>query len=133
MKPLGHLRGDEAGTTVIETAIALPILILMIYGIFESSLLLKADAGVQHAIGEGARMATLYPTPTATAVETKVTNELFGMDGAKTGYPQVTVTSGTGTPNYYTISVTYKKTVDFLTLDSRDVTITRSKRVYRAQ
>lgn len=133
MRRLGHLRRDEKGGAVVEMAIALPVLILMIYGIFESAMLLKANAGIQHAIGEGARLATIYPTPSSTAVENKVSSELFGMDGAKATYPRVTVTPGTGAPNYYTISVTYVKTVKFLFLASRDVTITHSKRVYRAQ
>lgn len=133
MKRFGKIVGNERGTSAIELAIALPVLMLFIYGIFESALLLKANAGIQHAIGEGARMAILFPTPNTTAVETEVNSELFGMDGAKSGYPQVTVTAGAGTPNFYTISVTYVKTVKFLFLASRDVTITRSKTVYRAQ
>lgn len=134
MRRLLNLRADDRGSSVIEMAIALPVLVLIIYGIFESALLLRASAGMQHGIGEGARLATIYPTPSSTTVSTKVTDSLFGMQDAKTGFPQVSAVRGTNTTHqWYTIGVTYKKDVDFLFLPSRTVTINHSKRVYIAQ
>ena len=59
MKLLRFLRRDERGVAVIEIAIVLPVLILFIYGIFQIGILYQANAGMQHALGEGARYATL--------------------------------------------------------------------------
>ena len=49
---------------MIEMAIALPMLILFIYGIFQVGVVFQANAGMQHALGEGARLATLCYNPT---------------------------------------------------------------------
>jgi len=134
MKCILNLRTDNRGAAMIEFAIALPVLIFIIYGIFESALLLKASAGMQHALGEGARRATIFPTPDSATVSTKVSDSLFGMENAKTGFPQISVADGNNsTQNWYTIGVTYQKDVNFLFLPSRTVTIQHSKRVYTAQ
>ena len=53
------LKRDERGVAATEMALALPVLITMIYGIFQVGLLYQANAGMQHALGEGARYATL--------------------------------------------------------------------------
>ena len=37
-----------------------PMLLLFVYGIFQFGVILQANAGMQHALGEGARLATLY-------------------------------------------------------------------------
>ena len=61
------LRRDERGVAATEMALALPVLITMIYGIFQVGLLYQANAGMQHALGEGARLATLcVPTTVVT-------------------------------------------------------------------
>ena len=60
------LRRDEEGAAAIEFAIAVPILVTMLYGIFQVGLLFQANAGMQHALGEGARYATLCLSPTST-------------------------------------------------------------------
>ena len=43
----------------------------MIYGIFKVGLLFHANAGIQHALGEGARYATVcIPSPTGVQLHT---------------------------------------------------------------
>ena len=66
------LRRCQRGAAVIEFALTVPILVLIIYGIFQVGLLFQANAGMQHALGEGARYATLcMPTSTgATSIPT---------------------------------------------------------------
>ena len=59
MKMLKLIKRDNRGVAVIEIAIVLPVLILFIYGIFQIGILYQANAGMQHALGEGARFATL--------------------------------------------------------------------------
>ena len=54
-----NLINAEDGAAAIEMAIAVPVLVLFIIGIFSFGRMLEADAGMQHAIGEGARYATL--------------------------------------------------------------------------
>ena len=66
MTMLRILRRNEDGAAAIEMAIALPVLIAMIYGLFQVGLLYQANAGMQHALGEGARYATLCITSGST-------------------------------------------------------------------
>ena len=42
---------DERGAATIEIAIALPILVLFIYGMFTIGVLFQANAGLQHSLG----------------------------------------------------------------------------------
>ena len=125
------LRRNRDGAAAIEFAIAVPVLILMIYGIFQIGLLFEANAGMQHALGEGARLATLYDTtttdkvPTDTAIKAKMNAALFGKsDGTFTVADPVTV------GNYKTLSISYSRAMSFLLVPGPTVTISRSKRVY---
>jgi Flp pilus assembly protein TadG len=59
MNRLLTLRREERGAATIEMAIALPTLIVFLWGIFQVGVAFQAKAGMQHALGEGARLATL--------------------------------------------------------------------------
>lgn len=121
------LRRDERGAAAIEFAIAVPVLILMIYGIFRIGLLFQANAGMQHALGEGARYATIYPTPTDAQIQTRMTSRLFGK-----GYGTFTVAAPVSSAGYKTLTVNYTTPMDFLFVPGPTVTVSRSKRVYVA-
>lgn len=124
-----HLRRDEAGATAIETAIILPILILFIYGIFVVGMLLRANAGMQHALGEGARYATIFPTPSDSQIEALVDAKKFGTDIGTLSAPTIVTNAA---ERYKEISLTYSQPTDFLFFEGPTVNITRSKRVYLA-
>jgi Flp pilus assembly protein TadG len=124
-----HLRVNERGAAAIEMALSFPILILMIYGIFTLGQLFEAAAGMQHALGEAARYATIYPTPTDTQIRAKLTAKKFGTSRGTLSTPTIVTDATNG---YKTISLTYSQPTDFLFFDGPTVTITRSKRVYVA-
>lgn len=121
------LRRDARGAAAIEFAIAVPVLILLIYGIFRIGLLFQANAGMQHALGEGARYATIYPTPTDSQIQARMNSKLFG-----SGYGAFTVAAPASSAGYKTLTVTYTTPMDFLLVPGPTVTLTRSKRVYVA-
>lgn len=131
MIKLSLLRRDDRGAAAIEMAIGLPVLVAMIYGLFQVGLLYQANAGMQHALGEGARVATLYErytsnnVPTDAAIKSRMTSKLFGKgDGAFTVNDPVT---GTG---YKDLSITYTKKMNFLFFNGPTITLNRSKRAY---
>ena len=131
MIKLSLLRRDDRGAAAIEMAIALPVLVAMIYGLFQVGLLYQANAGMQHALGEGARVATLYErytsnnVPTDDAIKARMNARLFGKgDGAFTVNDPVT---GTG---YKDLSITYTKKMNFLFFNGPTITLSRSKRAY---
>ena len=132
MTMLRILKRNEDGAAAIEMAIALPVLVAMIYGLFQVGLLYQANAGMQHALGEGARYATLCITsgstctaPTDTQIKTRISSKLFGKgDGTFTVNDPV---PGTG---YRDLSVRYSKKMNFLFFNGPTITLNRSKRAY---
>jgi len=120
---------DEDGAAVVEFAFALPILIMFIWGIAQFGMIMAADAGIQNALGEGARMATLTPTPTTAQVQQRMQDSLFGnFLGSYTISPPA-VTTGTVT-RFMDLQITYTVTPNFLFFKGPQITMPRSKRVY---
>jgi Flp pilus assembly protein TadG len=128
-KLLKRLWTDESGANVIEFAVAVPVLTVFIYGIFVVGKLFEAQAGMQHALGEAARYATLYPTPTDDQLKAKMAAKKFGVTGNGGVLSALSVsTSG----NTKTLSLTYTQATDFLMFNGPNVSITKSKKVYLA-
>lgn len=137
MMLLNRIRKNEDGAAVIELAIALPVLVTMIYGIFELSQLYEANAGMQHALGEGARVATLCvpntskvdgcDNPSDTTIVNRENAKLFGPAGGL-----FTVSNPSSAAGYKTLTITYTRTMNFLLFAGPTITLTRSKQVYVA-
>ncbi len=122
---------DERGANAIEFAIALPVLVLFIWGILQVGLLYQASAGMQHALGEAARHATLYPTPSDDDIRARVASKKFGTANGTLGALQIADgnSGGSGT-TYKDLSLTYSQPINFLLFPGPTVTLTRTKRVY---
>lgn len=138
MNRLFNLGRDERGAAVIEMAIALPTLVLFLWGIFQVGVAFQANAGVQHALGEGARLATLCynpstsgcSTPTDQAIKDKIKGSVFGTGIGE--FKDPTVTDGPAGSNYKELSVTFVMPTNFLFFDGPMIDISRTKRVYIA-
>ena len=125
-----QLIADRAGSSAVEFAVSVPVLVMLIWGIAQVGLLYEANAGMQHALGEGARMATIYPTPTDTQIQTKITSAKFGLGNGTWGTPTIVTDNTTKTK---TITVTYSQPTDFLFLPGPNVSLSASKVVYLAE
>jgi hypothetical protein len=96
--------------------------------------LYEANAGIQHALGEGARLATLYDTtttdhvPTDAAIVARMNARLFGpLGGTFTIDDPVTAPA----PNHFkTLTIHYQRPMNFLLFMGPTVNLTRSKVVY---
>lgn len=127
---LRRIIADVKGAAAIEMAFALPLLLLFIYGIFQYGVILQANAGMQHALGEGARYATIYPKPADTAIVTRMSDKLVGMNVGTFGTPTVTTPATTVCTNCRLLTVTYTVTPDFLFFNGPPISLTRTKQVY---
>ena len=137
MKRPAFIRRDERGAAAVEFALCVPILVGVIYGIFEFSQLYWANAGMQHALGEGARYATLCipdanadsgcDNPATTDIVAKENATLFGPVGGSFDVQTPTAAAG-----YLTMTITYTRTMNFLFFTGPTITLTRSKKVYLA-
>ena len=139
MSALKILRRCQRGAAAIEFAIAVPVLVTMIYGIFQVGLIYQANAGMQHALGEGARLATLCipsgnvcNSPSNTAIVAKMTATKFGTNIGSFGTP-TSVDPGSSTCTFCRdLTITYTVTPNFLFFSGPAITLTRTKRVYIA-
>ena len=111
------IRGQR-GNAILEFAIMLPILILLISGIIDFSLLFYDKAVITNASREGARygviLQTTYPTSTAVQTYTKAycANRLITF-ASPAPVVTVTVTPSSGAPKFgdsLTVTVNYTYT-----------------------
>lgn len=135
-----NLKQSEDGAAAIEMAIAVPVLILFLIGIFSFGQVLEAQAGMQHALGEGARLGTLClnpatggscTLPSSTQIRDRVNSKLFGTSNGTFDSPAVDTT--TATSGYVTITVTYHQAMNFAFFSIPSMTFTQSKLVYLAE
>jgi len=129
---LRKLRSNSEGAAAIEFAVAVPVLTVMIWGMFQVGLIFQANAGMQHSLGEAARYATVWVPanngpPTDTQIQTRITAKKFGLGNGTWGTPTIVTDAAAGTK---TITVTYSQPTDFLLFAGPTVTMTKSKVVY---
>ena len=133
MKLVSRLQRAEKGAAVIELAFALPVLVVMLWMLVQLAQVYRAVAGIQHGLGEGARMATVWPTPDADAIKAKIEDSVYGIGpGEFTIDDPELQNDGSETGNYYDLSVTYDQDTNLLLLPGPHITVTRSKRVWVA-
>jgi len=132
-----QLARDEGGAAAVEMAFAIPVLIVMIWAFVQLAEVYRAVAGIQQALGEGARYATLCLTqsstgctaPTADQIKTKINASVYGI-GPGTFTVSDPVSGTSGTAKFYDLSVSYSQPTDLLMFPGPTMSISRSKRVW---
>lgn len=133
MKLGGRLKRDERGVAVIEMAFALPILITMIWMFVQLAQVYRALAGIQQALGEGARLATIWPTPTPQDIHDRIEESVYGIGPGDFDVEMPEIENdGTETGNYYDLKVTYNQETNLLFVPGPDISVVRTKRVWVA-
>ena len=125
------LRRNERGAAVIEMAFALPVLITMLWMIVQLGLIFRAMSGMQHGLGEGARLATLYPKPTDQAIHDKIEAAVFGIGPGDFTIYEPTPGTADGA-SYIDLKVKYVQATDMLFFPGPSISVVRSKRVWIA-
>ena len=138
MTRLHKLIRDRSGVSAIEFALAFPIFIQMIWMIFQAGFVFQALSGMQHALGEGARYATIFPRPINTAIEQRMRDRVYGVSGVG----QFTVNPITAGPNEMNgtstaatsliLSVKYEQATSLLIVPGPTISVTRTKQVWIA-
>lgn len=147
MKIVRTLGRDQRGVAAIEMAFAVPILVVMIWMFVQLAQVYRAVAGIQQALGEGARYATLCinattsgcsspaagtgNSPASGTIKAKIKSSVYGIGpGTFTVADPASGTSGTG--NYYDLSVSYSQPTSLLLVPGPTVSVSRRKRVWIA-
>lgn len=131
MKRLTKIRRDDRGAAVIEMAFALPAMIIMMWAIVQLGLVFRAMSGIQHALGEGARLATLFPQPDNDDIHDRIEAAVYGIGPGtfEISDPVAGVEDGTV---FLDLEVTYSQPTDLLFLPGPTINVSRSKRVWVA-
>lgn len=131
MKRALRILRDPSGATLIEFAFALPILIIFIWMLYQFALVFRANSGIQHSLGEGARLATLWPTPDKELVKDKMEEAVYGIGPGKFDIetPQEGEEDGA---TYLDLTVTYEQQTNMLLFPGPKIEIEKSKRVWIA-
>lgn len=131
MKLLHKLRRDDRGAAIIETAFALPVLIIMVWAVVQLGLVFRAISGIQHALGEGARLATIYPKPASDAITDRINDAVYGIGPGEFSEPILVEGEEAGS-DYIDLTVSYTQQTDLLIIPGPTITVSRSKRVWVA-
>ena len=130
---------NERGAATIEMAFALPVLIVMLYAFVQLAEVYRALAGIQQALGQGARYATLCVSPgsngcgvpTAANIKTQIQNSVYGI-GPGTFTVSDPVSGTSGSAQYYDLTVSYSQPTTLLLFPGPTMSFSRSKRVWVA-
>jgi Flp pilus assembly protein TadG len=141
MKIRRSITRNEDGVAAVEMAFALPILIVMIWMFVQLAQIYRAMAGIQQALGEGARFATLCLTPgptgcitpTTDQVKNRITETVYGIGPGNfvVANPQAGNSAVDGS-SYYDLTVTYSQPTTLLLFPGPTINVSRSKRVWIA-
>jgi Flp pilus assembly protein TadG len=115
----------EAGATMVEFALVLPALVVMIIAIMQFSLFFFAAASIQHMLGEGARSAILFPTPSDATILARMNAVRFV---SSYGTFTTSISSPTTSTKRLEVRFTFTPTVPFQAFGP--ITVNRSKLVY---
>jgi len=127
-------RRAERGASLIETALAVPVLLIIIFGIMEFGLLFRSNLTLSNAVRDGGRAASTYArAPEADFLVLRVLEHslapiddedlgvvvIFEATGPESGLPTgCDVASITGVCNRYTIADFYKALDDVNGVDT---------------
>lgn len=122
---------DEHGVAVAEFAIIAPVFLVLLFGLFQTSIMFFANAGLQQAVEAGARYATTYPRPTEALIKSKVLSSGYGLNSTKISGPNVVYGTRNGMP-YAEISMNYTMEMDFVFYSSDPIILTHKRLAYLA-
>lgn len=116
--------GDERGAAAVEFALILPLLVMLVFGIVQFSIVYNRTQGLHAAAREGARLASL-PSTTVDEIEARVEKALMGVLDDPADY-DIDVPTGpcTNSGDTVEVKVTHDYTIDVPMIDGATVTLT---------
>ena len=119
---------NQKGASAVEFAIGAPFFLATIYGLAQLAILALAHAGLNHAVSEAARVASVFPRPSDAQIKAALTDSKFGLQASQLSAPVLSETRAGGV-TYLNISVTYSAPVNLLFFGTRTFNLERSKQV----
>ena len=123
---------SEDGAAATEFALAVPLILLLFYGMAQFGIILFANAGIRHAVDAGARASTVYigaAPMTDQQIRDIVTDSLYGVSKDTISAPSVSRGSSDGV-NYVDITLSYSAPVDFIVYKYGPIVLSETRRAY---
>lgn len=131
MKIRRRILRSEEGAGAVEFALIAPALFTLIIGVAQLGTLFFANAGLKHAVSEGARLAAVYPQPTPDEIKAELTDARFGLDPDHIPAPPSVVPGESAEGwDYLDISMSYEVPLNFIFFEADPVTLTETRRVF---
>ncbi|WP_242124404.1 TadE/TadG family type IV pilus assembly protein [Sphingobium sp. Sx8-8] len=124
-----RLARNQRGVGAVEFGLALPPFVILLMGALQIGIIACARTGLQHAVDEGARYASIYPAPTDADIIARVNAREFGLDPAYTNNPTITHGTQYGVP-YTEITMTYSRPLNFIVYQTPALSISYTRRSY---
>lgn len=128
MMMIRNLLRDRSGSPAVEFAFAAPVLMMFLIGIVQLGVLFSATAGMINGVNEGARYATIFPTPTDNQILARISQRRFMVQSASQ-----TAALAHGTANgvqFIDITMNYTAPLNFVFFQTPAVTLRQTRRVY---
>jgi len=129
MNILRALWRDSRGVGALEFALSSGILLLLLVGMAQIGILAIANAGLQNAVGEGARLATISPTPSDSTIISRINAKRFGLISSRITGPTIAHGTDNGTP-YVDVTMSYSVPLNFVFFTTPAVTLTETRRAF---
>ncbi|MEJ6595125.1 TadE family protein [Parasphingorhabdus sp.] len=119
----------QDGSVAVEAAFALPVLFAFFGVIAQLAMVMFVQASLDHATGEAARYATIYPTPSESEIEAKARSSTFG--GDPSAIRSVTIVRGSDDGrNYAEITMVYDYPLVSWFVEGSAFALSQSRRAY---
>ena len=131
MKNCRILLGNRSGVAAVEFALVAPLLLALLFGIWNAGFMLFADNAIRDAVEAGARQATVFPRPTQAQLTQIINNRYFGPKAGVIAGPTFAYGTRNSAP-IVTISMTYTHQINVPYMANRSVTFDHARTVYLA-
>jgi hypothetical protein len=121
---------SNRGAGLVEFALIAPVLITFIVGIAQLGGLFFANSGLKSAVGEGARLATIFPRPTNQQIITRITSRRFGLESERVSGPTLAHGTTANGRNYVDIEMTYAAPLSFIFFETPPLTLVERRRAF---
>jgi Flp pilus assembly protein TadG len=129
IRVLRSVARNRSGATAAEFALTLPLFLAFVFVFFGIGAVLWANAGLRNGVGEGARVATLFPRRNNTQISTAIRANSFGLGNVMIS-PTITPGAANG-QDFVDITVTVNPQFDLFFIEVEPITLSETRRVYR--
>jgi Flp pilus assembly protein TadG len=129
VRTIRKLFHDRKGVSATEFALIAPVLFGFMIALFQVGMLFYANAGLNNALADGARLASLFPRPTNAQIAARIADRRFGLEPQFLSDPTF-VTGRDNGADFTEITLRYSVPLDFVFFQWGPITLTETRRVY---